>query len=111
MIIAFVVLAITLPSLLAAGLPVITAIVGVLIGVRGLTALSGVFEVSDTAPILATMLGLAVGIVYALEHRRRTRRRRGGGAGDRHRRHLPGRLGRLVPNLDIEGERLVRDTA
>jgi uncharacterized membrane protein YdfJ with MMPL/SSD domain len=66
MIIAFVVLAMTLSSLLAAGLPLITAIVGVVIGVGGLTALSGVFEVSDTAPILATMLGLAVGIDYAL---------------------------------------------
>ena len=66
LIVAFVVLAITLGSLLAAGLPLITAIVGVGLGLTGLTALSGVFEVSETAPILATMLGLAVGIDYAL---------------------------------------------
>jgi RND superfamily putative drug exporter len=66
MMIGFVVLAITLGSLLAAGLPLLTAILGVLIGVTGLTALTGVFDVSDTAPILATMLGLAVGIDYAL---------------------------------------------
>jgi RND superfamily putative drug exporter len=66
MMIGFVVLAITLGSLLAAGLPLITAILGVLVGVTGLTALTGVFDVSDTAPILATMLGLAVGIDYAL---------------------------------------------
>jgi putative drug exporter of the RND superfamily len=64
--IGFVVLAITLGSLLAAGLPLITAIIGVLLGVTGLTALTGVFDVSETAPILATMLGLAVGIDYAL---------------------------------------------
>lgn len=32
----------------------------------GLTALSGVIELSETAPTLATMLGLAVGIDYAL---------------------------------------------
>ena len=64
--IGFVVLAITLGSLLAAGLPLVTAIVGVLLGVTGLTALTGVFDVSETAPILATMLGLAVGIDYAL---------------------------------------------
>ena len=32
----------------------------------GLTALSGVIDLSETAPILATMLGLAVGIDYAL---------------------------------------------
>jgi RND superfamily putative drug exporter len=59
-------LAITLGSLLAAGLPLLTATIGVLIGVTGLTALTGVFDVSETAPILATMLGLAVGIDYAL---------------------------------------------
>jgi RND superfamily putative drug exporter len=39
---------------------------GVLIGVTSLTALSGVIDMSSTAPILATMLGLAVGIDYAL---------------------------------------------
>jgi RND superfamily putative drug exporter len=66
MMIGFVVLAITLGSLLAAGLPLLTAIIGVLTGVTGLTALTGVFDVSETAPILATMLGLAVGIDYAL---------------------------------------------
>jgi putative drug exporter of the RND superfamily len=66
MMIGFVVLAITLGSLLAAGLPLITAIVGVGIGVTALTALSGVIDLSETAPTLATMLGLAVGIDYAL---------------------------------------------
>ncbi|HEX5979636.1 MAG TPA: MMPL family transporter, partial [Thermoleophilaceae bacterium] len=66
MLVAFVVLAITLSSLLAAGLPLLTALIGVSIGVGGLTALSGVVELSETAPILATMLGLAVGIDYAL---------------------------------------------
>jgi putative drug exporter of the RND superfamily len=64
--IGFVVLAITLASLLAAGMPLITAVIGVLVGTTGLTALTGLFTVSSTAPILATMLGLAVGIDYAL---------------------------------------------
>jgi uncharacterized membrane protein YdfJ with MMPL/SSD domain len=66
MMVALVVLAITLGSLLAAGLPLITAIIGVVIGLTGLTAMSGVIDVSETAPTLATMLGLAVGIDYAL---------------------------------------------
>ena len=66
MMIAFIVLAITLGSLLAAGLPLLTALIGVAIGVGGLTALSGTVELSTTAPTLATMLGLAVGIDYAL---------------------------------------------
>jgi putative drug exporter of the RND superfamily len=66
MLIGYAVLAITLGSLLAAGFPLITAFLGVLVGVGGLTALSGVIHESETAPILATMLGLAVGIDYAL---------------------------------------------
>ena len=66
MMVGFLVLAITLGSLLAAGLPLLTAIIGVGIGLVGLQALTDVIEVSETAPILATMLGLAVGIDYAL---------------------------------------------
>jgi uncharacterized membrane protein YdfJ with MMPL/SSD domain len=62
----YAVLAITLASLLAAGMPLLTAILGVAIGIAGLTALTGVIEMSDVAPTLATMLGLAVGIDYAL---------------------------------------------
>jgi uncharacterized membrane protein YdfJ with MMPL/SSD domain len=65
-VIAFVVLAITLGSLLTAGLPILTAIFGVGLGLTALTALTDVIKVSETAPILATMLGLAVGIDYAL---------------------------------------------
>ena len=47
-------------------MPLLTAVIGVLIGTTALTALTGVINVSETAPILATMLGLAVGIDYAL---------------------------------------------
>jgi uncharacterized membrane protein YdfJ with MMPL/SSD domain len=65
-IVAFVILSITLGSLLAAGMPILTAVLGVAIGLTGLTALTDVFAISETAPILATMLGLAVGIDYAL---------------------------------------------
>ena len=64
--IGFAVLAITLASLLAAGLPLLTALIGVMIGVAGITALSGTIDVSEATPSLATMLGLAVGIDYAL---------------------------------------------
>src|SRR5262245_20898016 len=62
----YAVLAVTLASLLAAGMPLLTAILGVAIGIAGLTALTGIIEMSDVAPTLATMLGLAVGIDYAL---------------------------------------------
>ncbi len=66
MVVAFFVLAITLTSLVAAGMPLLTAALGVVIGTTSLTALSGVIDLSETAPVLATMLGLAVGIDYAL---------------------------------------------
>jgi RND superfamily putative drug exporter len=66
MLVGFLVLAITLGSLLAAGLPLLTALIGVSLGMFGITAMSGAIEISETAPILATMLGLAVGIDYAL---------------------------------------------
>ena len=64
--IGFLVLAITLGSLVAAGLPLLTAILGVAISVGTVTALTGALELTETAPTLATMLGLAVGIDYAL---------------------------------------------
>jgi putative drug exporter of the RND superfamily len=64
--VGFLVLAITLGSMVAAGLPLLTALIGVGISVGTVTALTGVFELTDTATTLATMLGLAVGIDYAL---------------------------------------------
>jgi RND superfamily putative drug exporter len=66
LLVGFLVLAMTLGSLLAAGLPLLTAILGVGLGTLGITALSGAVDISETAPILASMLGLAVGIDYAL---------------------------------------------
>ena len=64
--IAFVILVITLGSLVAAGMPLITAVVGVAIGLLGVTTLTGFVDLSSTTPALASMLGLAVGIDYAL---------------------------------------------
>ncbi|QOC95089.1 MMPL family transporter [Micromonospora craniellae] len=64
--IAFVVLALTLGSLVAAGMPLLTALIGVGIGTAAIAALTGFVELSTTTPALGTMLGLAVGIDYAL---------------------------------------------
>lgn len=61
-----VVLAITFGSLIAAGLPLLTALIGVGVGMAGLFSVSHWVDLSATAPILALMLGLAVGIDYAL---------------------------------------------
>ncbi|MFF9558167.1 MMPL family transporter [Streptomyces albus] len=64
--VAAVVLVITFGSLVAAGLPLLTALVGVGIGVSTITALAGVLDLGSTTSILAMMIGLAVGIDYAL---------------------------------------------
>jgi RND superfamily putative drug exporter len=66
MMVGFLVPAITLGSMVAAGLPLLTALIGVGIAVGSVTALTGFIELTDTATTLATMLGLAVGIDYAL---------------------------------------------
>jgi RND superfamily putative drug exporter len=64
--VAVVVLAITFGSLLAAGMPLLTALFGVVVAVAGVLALTGVLDISSTALTLALMIGLAVGIDYAL---------------------------------------------
>lgn len=64
--VAVVVLAITFGSLLAAGMPLLTALFGVVVAVTGILALTGVVDISSTALTLALMIGLAVGIDYAL---------------------------------------------
>jgi RND superfamily putative drug exporter len=65
-VIAFFVLAITFGSLIAAGMPLLTAIVGVGLGLVSITTLTGFITLSSVTPALGTMLGLAVGIDYAL---------------------------------------------
>ena len=63
---AFLVLLITFGSLAAAGLPLLTAIVGVGTSITAITALGHALGLSETTGTLATMLGLAVGIDYAV---------------------------------------------
>lgn len=65
-VVAAVVLLLTFGSLVAAGLPLVTALVGVGIAVGLVTAATGFVDLGSTTPILATMLGLAVAIDYAL---------------------------------------------
>ncbi|WP_037842338.1 MMPL family transporter, partial [Streptomyces sp. NRRL WC-3549] len=64
--VAALVLVLTFGSLAAAGMTLLNALVGVAAGMAGLFALSSAVELTSTAPILALMLGLAVGIDYAL---------------------------------------------
>ena len=65
--VAAVVLIITFGSLVAAGLPLLTAVVGVAFGLMGVTAATGFTDsINSMTPTLASMIGLAVGIDYAL---------------------------------------------
>jgi RND superfamily putative drug exporter len=72
--IAAIVLFVMLGTFIGAGLPVMLAILGVGISASITIALSSVVEMSSTTPVLGVMLGLAVGIDYALfilnRHRR-----------------------------------------
>ncbi|MEX3105754.1 MULTISPECIES: MMPL family transporter [unclassified Streptomyces] len=63
---AAVVLLITFGSLAAAGLPLLTAMVGVGVSMAAIMAVGSLFGLTATTGTLATMLGLAVGIDYAL---------------------------------------------
>ncbi|HWU07152.1 MAG TPA: MMPL family transporter [Streptomyces sp.] len=64
--VAAVVLLITFGSMAAAGLPLLTAIIGVGVSMTGIIALGSTFGLSLTTGTLASMLGLACGIDYAL---------------------------------------------
>ncbi|MGW6459973.1 MMPL family transporter, partial [Streptomyces sp. NPDC055078] len=64
--VAAVVLVISFGSLAAAGLPLITAVLGVTVSLAAITALSSALGFSSTVGELAMMLGLAVGIDYSL---------------------------------------------
>jgi RND superfamily putative drug exporter len=64
--VAAVVLLITFGSLIAAGLPLLSAIIGVGIGATVITAATGFIDIGSGTPILAVMIGLAVSIDYAL---------------------------------------------
>ncbi|CAG7606239.1 MMPL family transporter [Leucobacter soli] len=65
-VIAFIVLIFTLGSLLAAGMPLVIALIGVGISVAGIFFSTAFLDMTSTTPMLALMLGLAVGIDYTL---------------------------------------------
>ena len=64
--VAVIVLVIMLGSLVAAGLPLLVALLGVGVGLAGAMAFTVFTDLNTTTPALALMLGLAVGIDYAL---------------------------------------------
>ena len=79
-VLAVVVLALTYGTLVTAGMNLLTALIGVAVGILGITITTGFTELSSTTPTLAAMLGLAVGIDYALFIINRHRQELAGGA-------------------------------
>jgi putative drug exporter of the RND superfamily len=63
---AIVILLIAFGSVLAMGLPILTALFGIGVGLAGVTLLANVFSMPSFASILAAMIGIGVGIDYAL---------------------------------------------
>jgi RND superfamily putative drug exporter len=64
--IALLILVIAFGSAVGAGLPIGVAVAGLTAGVSGITLLAATTDVSTSAPTVATMVGLGVGIDYAL---------------------------------------------
>src|ERR1035437_7063003 len=77
LVIAAIVLLLIVRTLIGAALPILTALLGVALGALGALSLAGVIDMVSVTPILGVMLGLAVGIDYALfiinRHRRQLR--------------------------------------
>ncbi|GAA2352390.1 MMPL family transporter [Dactylosporangium salmoneum] len=63
---ALLILVLALGSVVAAGLPLVVAIAGLGVASAVITLLAKVTDISGTAPTIATMVGLGVGIDYAL---------------------------------------------
>jgi RND superfamily putative drug exporter len=63
---ALIILVFAFGSMIAAGLPLAVALAGLGLGFAGISLLGRLIDVSSTAPTIASMVGLGVGIDYAL---------------------------------------------
>jgi putative drug exporter of the RND superfamily len=66
LVIAFIILLLTFGSLVAAGMPIVSAIVGVVVTSMGITAAASVLTIASASTTVALMLGLSCGIDYGL---------------------------------------------
>ena len=64
--VAIIVLLIAFGSVVATGLPIATALLGIFVGAAGVGVLSAVMDIPEFSLILCAMIGLGVGIDYAL---------------------------------------------
>ncbi|WP_035803086.1 MMPL family transporter [Kitasatospora mediocidica] len=66
LIVAFIILLVTFGAFVAAGLPILTAVIGVVITLTGVTAIASVITIASASTTVALMLGLSCGIDYGL---------------------------------------------
>ncbi len=66
LVVAALILVVAFGSLLAAGLPLVVALFGLLVGASSLPLLGLLIDIPVWAPVMAAMVGLGVGIDYAL---------------------------------------------
>jgi RND superfamily putative drug exporter len=64
--VAIIVLLIAFGSVVAMGLPIVTALLGIFVGAAGVGVLAAVMDIPEFSLILCAMIGLGVGIDYAL---------------------------------------------
>ncbi|MFD9324434.1 MMPL family transporter [Streptomyces sp. NPDC060065] len=66
LLVAFLILTITFGAFVAAGLPILTAVIGLVVTLMTVSALASVMTIASTSTTVATMLGLSCGIDYGL---------------------------------------------
>jgi RND superfamily putative drug exporter len=66
LVVAVIILLFAFGSFVAAGLPIGTALLGLVVGISGILLLASVTDVGTAAPALGSMIGLGVGIDYSL---------------------------------------------
>ena len=66
LVLAIIVLLVAFGSVIAAGIPIGSAVFGIFIGLGLITVMAGATDVPSVSPLIASMIGIGVGIDYAL---------------------------------------------
>jgi len=66
LVLAMIVLLVAFGSVIAAGIPIGSAVFGIFVGLGLITVMAGITDVPSVSPLIASMIGIGVGIDYAL---------------------------------------------